>query len=192
MPGPIRSEADAFRWVVWIGAGALTIIVLALLASPTVGAIWGLLLVLGALALGLRGWQRSRNDVRRRVLLVSAGPLDPAAVSAELAEEWGAEPTEVLVVSPAADGGAPAAVERARQEMELSLQAVREAGARALGRIAESDQRRAYAEAVSTFDPAEVIVGELPGGSPVDLPADEATRNDLPVRRLPLAGPRLR
>jgi hypothetical protein len=37
MRDPLRSEADAFRWVVTIGAGAAAVIVLTLLTRPAFG-----------------------------------------------------------------------------------------------------------------------------------------------------------
>ncbi len=39
------SEAAAFRWVVIVGIAAVSIIALALLVRPLVGALWGLVLV---------------------------------------------------------------------------------------------------------------------------------------------------
>ncbi|MFN8159547.1 MAG: hypothetical protein U0R52_00665 [Solirubrobacterales bacterium] len=58
---PLRSEAEAFRWVVAIGAAAGSVIALALLVSPALGAVWGLILVLCAGVMGfraLRSWWR--------------------------------------------------------------------------------------------------------------------------------------
>ncbi|MEZ5077457.1 MAG: hypothetical protein R2725_08445 [Solirubrobacterales bacterium] len=42
------SEEAVFKWVVIVGAAAVSVIVLTLLTRPLVGAIWGLLLVIAA------------------------------------------------------------------------------------------------------------------------------------------------
>ena len=39
MHNPLRSEADAFRWVVVIGAGAVAVIALTLLTRPVFGVV---------------------------------------------------------------------------------------------------------------------------------------------------------
>jgi hypothetical protein len=44
------SEAAVFRWVVIVGIAAGSVIALALLVRPLVGAIWGLILVCAAAA----------------------------------------------------------------------------------------------------------------------------------------------
>lgn len=53
------SEEAVFRWVVIVGVGAASVIALALLTRPLVGAIWGLLLVIAVAAHGYR-WLRQR------------------------------------------------------------------------------------------------------------------------------------
>ena len=45
MHNPLRSEAEAFRWVVVIGAACAAVIALALLTEPRYGAILGALLL---------------------------------------------------------------------------------------------------------------------------------------------------
>jgi putative effector of murein hydrolase LrgA (UPF0299 family) len=53
------SEEAVFRWVVIVGIGAASIIILTLLTRPLVGAIWGLVLVCVA------GWHGYRWVVRK-------------------------------------------------------------------------------------------------------------------------------
>jgi hypothetical protein len=53
------SEQAVFRWVVIVGVAAASVIGLALLTRPLVGALWGLLLVCGGAAYGYR-WSRRR------------------------------------------------------------------------------------------------------------------------------------
>lgn len=57
MHDPLRSEADAFRWVVIVGLAAASIIVLTLLTRPLAGALWGLVLVLAGVAHAYRWWR---------------------------------------------------------------------------------------------------------------------------------------
>lgn len=158
MPGPIRSEADAFRLVCIVGLAALSIGVLTALTRPLVGSLWGLVLVfVGVLSL-LRSWRQARSVERRRVLLVAEGPLDRDAVRAEMAEKWAQTPHEVMVLVPSRHRGCAAALERERQGMELSLQAVKEAGARASGRVVEDDPGPAVTAAYRDFAPHEVVI----------------------------------
>ena len=45
MHNPLRSEADAFRWIVVVGIGAASVILLTLLTRPAVGVAWAAALV---------------------------------------------------------------------------------------------------------------------------------------------------
>lgn len=52
------SEEIVFRWVVVIGVAAASVIALALLVSPLVGALWGLALVCAGIVAGYRRFRR--------------------------------------------------------------------------------------------------------------------------------------
>jgi uncharacterized membrane protein YdcZ (DUF606 family) len=59
--GPLNvSEAAVFRWVVIVGLAAASVIALALLTTPPVGALWGLVLVCAGLVHGYRWLNRHR------------------------------------------------------------------------------------------------------------------------------------
>lgn len=45
MRNPLRSEADAFRWLVVVGIAAASVIGLTLLTRPLVGVVWAALLL---------------------------------------------------------------------------------------------------------------------------------------------------
>lgn len=64
MPHSLRSpkisEAAVFRWVVIVGLAAASVIALALLITPLVGALWGLMLALAGARHAYR-WARSRS-----------------------------------------------------------------------------------------------------------------------------------
>lgn len=57
------SEEAVFRWVVIVGIAAVSVILLALLIEPLVGALWGLVLVcwgaVHAYRWGVRKWRGS-------------------------------------------------------------------------------------------------------------------------------------
>ena len=57
MGNPLRSEAEAFRWLLVIAAGAASVIALALLIRPLAGALWALLLIAAAIGYGWRLWR---------------------------------------------------------------------------------------------------------------------------------------
>jgi hypothetical protein len=56
------SEEAVFRWVVIVGAAAVSIIALTLLTRPLFGAIWGLVLVCAAAWHGYRWVVRKRRE----------------------------------------------------------------------------------------------------------------------------------
>src|SRR3954468_14198281 len=80
MHNPLRSEADAFRWIVVVGIGVASVIVLTLLTRPAVGVAWAAALI--GFGAGL-AWRSSRGtlphsvrvsrggDGRRRILVVA-------------------------------------------------------------------------------------------------------------------------
>src|SRR3954451_5661120 len=80
MHNPLRSEADAFRWVVAIGVAAVSVIVLTLLTRPVIGVVWAAVLLGFGAGLVYRGAQGSLSrdvvlgkggDGRFRLLVVA-------------------------------------------------------------------------------------------------------------------------
>lgn len=57
MGNPLKSEAEAFRWLLAIAAGAATVIAVTALTGPLVGALWALLLIIAAALYAWRRWQ---------------------------------------------------------------------------------------------------------------------------------------
>jgi len=53
------SEQAVFKWVLIVGAAAASVIALTLLTRPLVGALWGLVLAIGACVYGYR-WARMK------------------------------------------------------------------------------------------------------------------------------------
>ena len=147
-------EADAFRWVVVIGAGALSVIALTLLTRPEVGIVWAaILLGFGA---GV-AWRSSRGrmaetvrpgrgrDGRYRLLVVANETVGGAALRDEISRRCRDRDSEVLVITPALAASRAAhwssdvdeAIELARQRMELSLIEIGRLGLRAKGEIGD-------------------------------------------------------
>jgi GABA permease len=179
MHNPLRSEADAFRWVVVIGLGAASVIALTLLTRPAVGAVWAAALIgFGAGML----WRSSRGtlprnvalsrggDGKHRLLVVANQTVGGRALLEEIANRCRGRKSEILVVTPALAGSRAAhwasdldeGMELARQRMELSLQAIDEAGLRARGVVGDSDPNVAIEDALARFPADEILISTHP------------------------------
>jgi hypothetical protein len=176
---PLRSEANAFRWVVVIGIGAASVIALTLLTRPVAGVIWtAALLVFGA---GL-AWRSSRgtplrqaelsrsDDDEYRLLVIANHAAGSPPLLAEIENRFRDRRGEILVVVPALTGSRAArwasdldaATEEARKRMELSLRAIKGAGLRARGQVADSDPNLALEDALRVFAADEIIISTHP------------------------------
>ena len=62
MRNPLRSEADAFRFVMTIGAGAAAVIALSLLAGPEFGVVLAAALIGVWIGAAWRGWRGADRD----------------------------------------------------------------------------------------------------------------------------------
>ena len=179
MHNPLRSEADAFRWVVVIGLGAASIIALALLTRPAIGAAWGAALIgfgAGLLYRSSRGSlprsvQLSHGgDGRHRILVVANQTVGGKALLDEILNRTRGRESEVLVVTPALASSRAAhwasdvdeAIELARQRMELSVLAVEQAGLKARGEVGDSDPNVAIEDALRQFAADEIVISTHP------------------------------
>jgi hypothetical protein len=179
MHNPLRSEADAFRWVVIIGAGVAAVIALTLLTRPVFGVSLACLL----LGIGIgAAWRNSRGSLRDKtplnggpsghygILVVANETVRGERLLSEIANRCKGRDGEVLIVTPALPsrhldhwtGEIDAAIERARQRNELSVQAIQEMGMRARGQVGDSDPNVAIADALQEFPAAEVIISTHP------------------------------
>jgi hypothetical protein len=179
MHNPLRSEADAFKWVVVIGLGAASIIALTLLTRPAIGAAWGAALLgfgAGLLYRSSRG-SLPRNvqvtrggDGRHRLLVVANQTVGGKALLDEIVNRSRGRETEILVVTPALASSRAAhwtseideAIELARQRMELSLIAVEQAGLKARGGVGDSDPNVAIEDALRQFPADEIVISTHP------------------------------
>jgi hypothetical protein len=180
MRNPFRSEADAFRLVLLAAAyfGAIAV------ASVAGGRWWGLgvFVVLSAVAV----WAviRSRREPPLRAAALRRGPPDQhrilvianetvggAALRELLLQKVRAQPSELLVVSPALNSPLRHWVsdeDRARVEaqhrLDESLARLGEAAIVARGEVGDSDPVQAIEDACRTFGPDEIVISTHPEG----------------------------
>jgi GABA permease len=179
MHNPLRSEADAFRWVVVIGVGALSVIVLTLLTRPVVGVIWAAALLGFGAGVAYRSSRgslpgsvlvRQGDSDRFRLLVVANETVGGEVLLNEIRKRCRGQDSEIMVVTPALVGSRAAhwasdvdeAVELARQRMELSLLEIKKLGIKAKGQIGDSDPRVAIEDALHVFPADEVLISTHP------------------------------
>src|SRR5919201_27098 len=179
MHNPLRSEADAFRWIVVIGIGVASVTALTLLTRPAIGAAWATALI--GFGLGL-AWRSSRGtlprsvrpsrggDGKRRILVVANQTVGGRALLREIQNRCRGVDSEILVVTPALASSRAAhwssdldeAIELARQRLELSLQAIQEAGLSARGQVGDSEPNVAIEDALRQFPADEIVISTHP------------------------------
>lgn len=179
MHNPLRSEADAFRWVVVIGLGAVSVIVLTLLTRPVIGVVWAAALIGFGVGVAYRGARGSLprsvaltrgGDGKHRLLVVANETVQGEALLDEIRERCCDRACEILLVTPALPTSRAAhwasdtdeATELARQRMELSLIAIGELGLKAKGEIGDSDPNVAIEDALRVFPADEILISTHP------------------------------
>jgi hypothetical protein len=179
MHNPLRSEADAFRWIVVIGIGAASVIAITLLTRPAIGVAWAAALVGFGSGLAWRSasgslprvMRTSRGgDGKRRILVVANQTVGGHSLLREIENRSRGADTEILVVTPALAGSraehwssdVDEAIELARQRMELSLLAIQETGLKARGQVGDSEPRTAIEDALGEFAADEIVISTHP------------------------------
>jgi GABA permease len=179
MRNPIRSEADAFRFV-WATIVYFGLIVLGSLVSR-----WVALAVFVVLTAAVLWWVLRRREsaapVRQapaasppgehRILVVANETVGGPELLSEIRARSGGAHARVLVVCPALNSplrhwasdedGARAA---AQARLDASLTSMRSAGLDASGEIGDGDPIQAIEDAIRTFRPDELIVSTHPAG----------------------------
>jgi hypothetical protein len=179
MHNPLRSEADAFRWLVVIAAGVVSATVLTLLTRPVVGVVWAALLIGFGIGIGYRSARGSlpRNvevtkggDGKFRLLVVANETVQGEALLKEIRDRRRDRRCEVMVVTPALAASRAShwasdideAIELARQRMELSLIEIKQLGLKAKGEIGDSDPNVAIEDALRVFAADEILISTHP------------------------------
>ena len=179
MHNPLRSEADVFRWVVLIGAGAAAVIALALLTHPALGAILAAALIGLGVGIASRSARGSLprhftvaggGDARHRLLVVANQTVAGQALLEEIRNRCRGRDSEVLLITPALVGSRAAhwasdldeGIDQARRRMESSLAAIRGAGLKARGEVGDSDPNLAIEDALLLFPADEIVISTHP------------------------------
>jgi hypothetical protein len=180
MRNPLRSEADAFRFVLLSAAyfGAIAV-------ASVVGGRWAgigvfVVLTLAAALMILQGRRERpprtaparRGDADEHRVLVIANETVGGRALREMIRERTAEPrSRVLVISPALNtplkhwvSDSDEARAAAYRRLDHSLGALREAGIEAAGEVGDSDPLQAIEDAMRTFGPDEIVISTHPEG----------------------------
>jgi hypothetical protein len=178
MHNPLRSEADAFRFVMTIGVGAAAVIALSLLAGPEFGVVLAAALVgvgVGAAWRSSRGSERPKAEIARgdgsvhRVLVVANETVGGRALLSEIQYRCRGRESEILVVTPALTSAVKhwlsdvdEAIEAASERRADSVRAIEALGLTARGEVGDSDPNVAIEDALRTFPADEVIISTHP------------------------------
>jgi hypothetical protein len=181
MINPLRSEAEAFRFLI-ASIAYFGVIVIATVA----GGRWVGLGVFIALSAGVFAWWlHARSDERplpqtaarphaageRRILVIANETVGGHTLRSTILEKSLDVREEVLVVTPALnsplktwvsdeDGARAAAQER----LDISLAKLSEAGVEARGEVGDGDPIQAMEDALRTFGADEIIISTHPEG----------------------------
>lgn len=179
MHNPLRSEADAFRWVIVIGSGALAVVVLTLLTRPVFGVVLAATLIGFGAGVAYRSSRGSiprsievsrGRDGRHRILVVANETVGGEALLEEIRNRGRGRKSEILVVTPALPSSrarhwasdTDRATELARQRMELSVIEVERLGLKARGEIGDADPNVAIEDALRAFPADEIVISTHP------------------------------
>jgi GABA permease len=179
MHNPLRSEAEAFRWLVVIAAGVVSATVLTLLTRPVVGVVWTALLIGFGVGFGYRSARGSLpsnvevtkgGDGRFRLLVIANETVQGEELLKAIRDRCRDRPCEVMVVTPALASSRAShwasdideAIELARQRMELSLIEIKQLGLRVKGEIGDSDPNLAIEDALRVFAADEILISTHP------------------------------
>jgi hypothetical protein len=180
MLNPLRSEAEAFRFLIASIAYFGAIVV----ASVAGGKWVGLGVFIALTAAVLAWWAQARSEVRtektlprphaageRRILVIANETVGGHTLRSAILERSRDVREEVLVVTPALnspirhwvsdDDGARAA---AQERLEKSLAQLAAAGVEARGEIGDGDPLQAIEDALRTFGADEIIISTHPEG----------------------------
>ena len=180
MRNPIRSEADAFRFVL------LTIGYFALIVIGSVIQVWLGVVVFVVLTAGVLWWFVMRRGEREapvrqapapsppeqhRVLVVANETVGGSQLLETIRGRIAGRDARVLVVCPALNSPVrhwasdeDDARAQAQTRLDASLQAMQGAGIQASGEIGDGDPIQAVEDALRTFRPDELIVSTHPPG----------------------------
>src|SRR6266852_7230507 len=180
MINPLRSEAEAFRFLI-----ASIVYFGAIVIAAEVGGTWVGLGVFVALTAGALGWwARARRDERppktaprphapgeRRILVIANETVGGHTLRSAILERSLDVREEVLVVTPALNtplktwtSDEDEARAAAQDRLDTSLAKLAEAGVQARGEVGDGDPLQAMEDALRTFGADEIIISTHPEG----------------------------
>jgi hypothetical protein len=180
MINPLRSEAEAFRFLIASIAYFGAIVIASIAGGKWVGL--GVFIALSAVVVGW--WARARTDERpektqprphpageRRILVIANETVKGSALRNRIAEKSKGFRTQVLVVTPALNSplrhwvsDEDGARDDAASRLAASLSALEAAGIQARGEVGDADPVQALEDACRTFGPHEIIISTHPEG----------------------------
>ena len=181
MINPLRSEAEAFRFVLASLAYFAAIVLAAVLGGRWVGL--AVFIALSALVLGW--WVRARRAERpvptrptrqsaadeRRILVIANETVGGRTLRDTIHEKAEGYREEVLVVTPALNSplkhwasDEDEARAAAQKRLDASLARLREAGIDARGEVGDGEPLQAIEDALRTFGADEIIISTHPEG----------------------------
>jgi hypothetical protein len=181
MRNPLRTEAEAFSFVLVCAVVFLAVALAAVWLGPAAALAVFLALGIGiAAGVYLRSepkvrepaiWERGSGQ-RRRILVVANETVGGAALRREIVHRAGGqEETDVLVVSPALNtrirhwtSDEDRARGEAEKRLEASLAALAGEGITARGQVGDDDPMQAIDDALRTFGADEIIISTHPPG----------------------------
>ena len=180
MRNPLRSEADAFRFVLLTLAYFGAIAIASVLGGRWAGIGVFVILTLAALLLILQGRregpQRTAPPPRadtdeHRVLVIANETVGGRALREVIHERTEGKPSRVRVVSPALNSplnhwvsDSDEARAEAYRRLDASLAALRDDGIDADGEVGDSEPLQAIEDALRTFGPDEIVISTHPEG----------------------------
>jgi hypothetical protein len=179
MRNPLRTEAEAFSFVLVVGALFLAVALGAVFGGAKVALAVFLALAVGVTAgLYLKSepkirepavWERGQDE-RHRILVIANETVAGTALRHEIVHRAGAD-AEVLVVCPALNSrlrhwtsDEDAARALAQERLDASLAALQGAGVDARGQVGDDDPLQAIDDALRTFGADEIIISTHPPG----------------------------
>jgi GABA permease len=180
MRNPIRSEADAFRFVLLtIGYFALIVIGsvinvwlgLAVFVVLSAGVLWWFLMRRGETQAPVKQAPAGSPPQEHRVLVVANETVGGAQLLETIRGRIADRNARVLVVCPALNSplrhwasDEDDAREHAQERLDASLKTMQGAGIQASGEIGDGDPIQAIEDALRTFRPDELVVSTHPPG----------------------------
>jgi hypothetical protein len=178
---PLRSEAEAFRFLLATLAYFAAIVLAALVGGRWVG-----LAVFVLLTAGVMGWwfrarrlepplqtrpTRQSAEDERRILVIANETVGGQTLRERIRQQSEGYRAEVLVVTPALNSplrhwasDEDRARAAAQTRLEASLARLHEAGIRARGEVGDAEPLQAIEDALRTFGADEIILSTHPEG----------------------------